>query len=456
MKTKSKMLVCLVFSLLALIASTGLISAQGDQVVELWYMGWAADDQPQEPRLQAFMEAYPNIIVHYEFVDAAEFNDRITALAAAGTLPDVLWIMDNNLYVRNGWVTDLTPFLEKDPTFDEGLFWGNTLEPMRFRGRLFGLPFQLQASFLVANLEVLSQFGLRKPDPSWTYDDLWNICMRINRPAQNYYGMEDPWMFWAFMPPAYSDKVTWDGLSLDGTRLLLDDPDVAEALKRAIEFERNNAAVSIGLADGSVLNPWTHPAFEEAYGNVSPWMQSKAAFHVGWSWSLSWWTENYEVPWDVIPYPYGPARQATPLIVDHMGISPTTKHPEEAFLFLRWMSYDPEGWEARMKVEVPAPYSMPTINAPKAWELYFDNPAVPPGMRDIYATLENGLVDPNRYVPQLGYVWDNIVTPARDQLRLGLAHYDDIFQNIIVEQANKVLEDARLANEAALDAVLNQ
>ena len=39
-------------------------------------------------------------------------------------LPDVLWIMDNNLYVRNGWVTDLTPFLEKDPTFDEGLFWG--------------------------------------------------------------------------------------------------------------------------------------------------------------------------------------------------------------------------------------------------------------------------------------------------------------------------------------------
>ena len=33
MKTKSKMLVCLVFSLLALIASTGLISAQGDRLL---------------------------------------------------------------------------------------------------------------------------------------------------------------------------------------------------------------------------------------------------------------------------------------------------------------------------------------------------------------------------------------------------------------------------------------
>src|SRR5690554_650777 len=196
------------------IGVAGLVSAED---VELWYMGWAwPGDQPQESRLEAFMEAYPHINVTYEFVDAAEFNDRITALAAAGTLPDVLWIMDCNLYVRNGWVADLTQHLENDSTFNEELFWGNSLEPMRIRDRLFGLPFQLQASFLVANLDVLNHFGLRLPDPSWTWDDLWQICQRMNNPAQNYYGMEDPWMFWAFMPAAYNADVTWDGLSLDG------------------------------------------------------------------------------------------------------------------------------------------------------------------------------------------------------------------------------------------------
>ncbi|MFB5066420.1 MAG: extracellular solute-binding protein [Candidatus Wallacebacter cryptica] len=450
-----KAVVCLVLALSLLFSLSGFVVAQ-DDVVELWYMGWAwPGDQPQEPRLDAFMEMYPNIIVTYEYVESGQFNDRITALAAAGTLPDVLWIMDNNMYVYNQWVADITDFLENDPTFDPDLFWGNSLEPMQFKDCYFGLPFQLQASFLVANLDVLNYFGMRLPDPSWTWDDLWAFCQRMNRPAQNYYGMEDPWMFWAFMPPAYLDGTTWDALRVDGTRLMMDDPNVIEALKTAIRWERENAAVSIGLADGSILTPWDHPAFVDAYGNVSPWMQNKAAFHVGWSWSFSWWTENYESEWDIIPYPHGPARQATPLIVDHMGISPTTKHPEEAFTFLRWMSYDQDGWAARMQAEVPVPYSMPTIDAPEAWDLYFGNENVPAGMRNVYATLEGGVVDPNRYVPELGYVWDNFITPARDQLRLGAAAFEDVMP-AAVEQANKYLEEAWAANNAKLDAALGK
>ncbi len=453
---KNKSIVYLLISLLIVLGATGFVNAEDDEIVELWYMGWAwPGDQPQEPRLEAFMEAHPNIVVTYEFVDAGEFNDRITALAAAGTLPDVLWVMDNNLYVANGWVADITDYLNNDPTFDEALFWGNSLDPMYIHERYFGLPFQLQASFLVANLDVLNYFGLRLPPPTWTWDDLWNFCQRLNRPAQNYYGMEDPWMFWAFMPAAFHSDCTWDGLTTDGTRLLMDDPGVIEALKTAIKWERENSAVSIGLADGTILTPWDHPAFVDAYGNVSPWMQNKAAFHVGWSWSLSWWTDNYESEWDIIPYPVGPVRQATPLIVDHMGISPTTKHPDEAFAFLRWMSYDAEGWADRMQVEVPCPYSMPTVDVPEAWELYFANENVPKGMRDIYETLDGGIVDPNRYVPELGYVWDNIVTPARDQLRLGAASFEDIFP-VALEQANNYLQEARAKMDAALDKAIGK
>ena len=100
--------VWLVLVLGLVLGIAGIVNAQGD-VVELWYMGWAwPGDQPQEPRLEAFMQQYQNIIVTYEYVDAGQFNDRITALAAAGTLPDVLWVMDNNMYVYNQWVADIT------------------------------------------------------------------------------------------------------------------------------------------------------------------------------------------------------------------------------------------------------------------------------------------------------------------------------------------------------------
>ncbi len=444
----------LLIVLAVFVSGFGMTHAQ--EVVELHYVGWAwPGDQPQEPRLEAFMEMYPHIKVNYEFVDSAEYGDRMMALAAAGTLPDVFWIENNLQYVRNGWLEDLTPWVEADETFDPSNFWGNSLEPGTVRGRYFGLPFQLQAGFLVVNQEVLSHFGLRMPPADWTYEDLWNICMRMNRPAQGYYGMEDAWWTWPWFTAAFSEKVTWDALAVDGSGFLFDDPDVAAGLKWATEFERNNSAEGIGLADGTSADAWAHPAFQDMYGNVSPWMQSKAAFHHGMSWSFSWWYENYEVPWDIIPYPSGPARQVQPLWVDHIGMSPTTPHKEEAFTFIRWMSYDEEGWKARMKAETPVPYSMPTIQTQEVWDLYFDNEFIPSGIKDVYARLDNGLVDINRHIPGIPEVWD-IIVPARDQLRLGLANYDDIFPNIIMEQANRLMEEAREANEKALDKVLGK
>lgn len=445
----------LLVTVLFFLLSANLVLAE--EIVELRLAGWALPEsaQDQQVRLDAFHKAHPNIRVTYEFIPQHEYDSQIMTWAAAGELPDILWVNNNLLYIRNGWLQDLTPFLEADPTFSEDLFLGNTLEPGLVRGRYFGLPFQLQAAFLVANLDTLNHFGLRLPPPNWTTDQCYQFCQRMNRPAENYYGMEDPWIFWAHMPPAFSDKVQWDGLALDGSHFLFDDPQVAEAFKWATDFERNNAAVSIGLADGSRPDPWNHEAFKDAYGNVSPFDQSKAAFHINYSWSFSHQYEIYSFPWDIIPYPAGPVKQVTPLIVDTMGISSTTKNPEEAFQFLRWISYDTDGWKARMQVEKPVPYSLPTIHDDEVWALYFGNEMVPAGMKDVYATLPNGIVEPARHTPGIPEVWD-IVGPAREEIRMGMGTYDDVFPTIINEQANQLMREAYEANEKALDKVLKE
>lgn len=453
---KKKALLLSVVMALLLVVSSAVMAE--DEIIHLRYVGWAYDGddtQDQQVRIDAFMERYPNIHVTYEFIPQGEYDSQMMTWAAAGNLPDILWVNNNLLYVRNGWLRDLTPFLEADPTFDPDMFFGNTLEPGYIRGRYFSLPFQLQAGFLVVNLDLIHQMGLRLPSPDWTTDDLYAFCQRLNRPAENYYGMEDPWIFWAHFPPAFSEKVTWDGLALDGSHFLFDDPDVAEAFKWATDFERNNAAVSIGLADGSRPDPWNHDAFREAYGNVTPFDQSKAAMHVNYSWSFNWQHENFTFNWDIIPYPKGPARQVTPLIVDSMGISSTTEYPEEAFAFVRWMTYDVDAWKTRMQVEKPVPYSLPTIEDDEVWELYFANEAVPSGMRHVYETLPNGMVEPARSTPGIPEVWD-IIGPARDQYRMGLVTYDDIFPTIVNDQANQLMREAYEANERALDQVLGE
>ncbi|NLM25902.1 MAG: extracellular solute-binding protein [Firmicutes bacterium] len=439
--------------LLVVLLSSSVVSAQ--EVIEITYAGWAdaSHNQPQEVRITAFEAAHPHIKVNYLFIPHEEYDDRLTAMAVAGELPDVFWINHLPVYIRNGWIADITDFVENDPTFDPDMFFGNILEAGKARGRYFGLPFQLQAAYFMVNLETLDYFGLRMPDPDWTHEDLWNICMRMNRPAQNYFGMEDPWVLWAHMVPAFSDKVTWDALALDGSGFLLDDPQVIEGFKWALEFERRNSAVSLGLGENPTPTPWSHPRFVEAYGNASPWDQSKAAFHVSHSWMLTWFYENATVPYDVIPYPRGPVRQVTPLIVDTMGISPVSENKEAAYAFLRWMSYDLQGWLDRMDVERPAPFSLPTINAPEVWEKYLSLEFIPPGMKHVVATLDNGLFDPNRTTPGIPEVW-SVVGPARDQIRMGLAEYDDLFPIIVKEQTDAIFRDARRQHEAALDRIL--
>ncbi len=429
--------------------------AYGNEIVEITYVGWAdaSHNQPQEVRTAAFEASHPNIKVNYIFIPEEEYNDRLAAMAVAGEFPDVFWINNLPAYLKNGWVEDITTFIENDHTFNSELFFGNTLEAGMARDRYFGLPFQLQAAYLMVNLETLDYFGLRMPPADWTYEDLWNICMRMNRPDQNYYGMEDPWVFWAHMIPGFSEKVTWDGLSLDGTEFLLDDAEVIEGFKWALAFERYNSAVSLGLTERGIPTPWNHPRFIDAFGNASPWDQSKAAFHVSHSWMLTWFYENAVVPYDVIPYPSGPVRQVTPLIVDTLGISPVSKHKEAAFAFVRWMSYDKQGWLDRMEVERPAPFCMPTIKEPDVWEAYLSGDYIPPGMHNVVATLDGGLFEPNRTTPGIPEVWD-VVGPARDQIRTGAAEYDDLFPIIVKQQTDYIFKESRKEYEAVLDGLL--
>lgn len=435
--------------------SSAAVLAEGEKT-KILYAGWAwPGNQSQEPRIKAFQEANPDIEVEYLYIPLEEYPQRLTAMAAAGELPDVLWAFDTYRYVINGWLEDLTPWLEADPTWDPDLFWGNSLSPGTIRGRLFSLPFQLQCGMIAVNKDVLNRFNLRMPDPDWTWEDLWNLSLRMNRPAQNEYGMEDAYWTWEFYSPAWSDKTTWMGLSLDGTRFLYDDPDVAEAMKWSVEFERTNSAESLGLADGSRPDAWGHEAFIEAYGNVAPFEQSKAGFRWDWSWSFGWWHDNWEFDYAVLPSPVGPARQVTPLITDNMGMSASSKNKEAAFRFLRWMTYDIDAWKTRMIVETPVPMSMPVINDESVWDLYLSNEAVPEGMAAVVETLENGLVEPGRSIPGVSEAY-GIITPERDQVRMGRANYDDRFPTIVNDQINQLLADTQAAVNEALDEVLGR
>ncbi|MGQ9814990.1 MAG: extracellular solute-binding protein, partial [Candidatus Roseilinea sp.] len=80
-----------------------------------WNLGTEEENNIQRQLVKAYMDANPHVTV--EFVDmSAEggWEANLTNYAAKGQLPDVFMANNVPLYVKNGWLADLTSLVEQD------------------------------------------------------------------------------------------------------------------------------------------------------------------------------------------------------------------------------------------------------------------------------------------------------------------------------------------------------
>ena len=145
--------------------------AAGAAPVTIQYAYWG--DQNEETSttalLQKFMDANPDITVTgLRFGSNTDFNDKITTLAAAGTLPDVSTFYEPNVLTwgMNGQFVDLTDFYKKaNPKIDAIKF----ITP---DGKIVGISVANEIMVLWYNKRIFDAAGLPYPpsDPkkAWT------------------------------------------------------------------------------------------------------------------------------------------------------------------------------------------------------------------------------------------------------------------------------------------------
>ena len=90
--------------------------------------------------LESFHEEYPNIEVSVEQI--GEFHAKIPALAAAGTLPDVVrsWEAMALDLGRNNQFIDIQPYVDGEPGYDADDFYENWWNYPVVEGKRFGIP----------------------------------------------------------------------------------------------------------------------------------------------------------------------------------------------------------------------------------------------------------------------------------------------------------------------------
>lgn len=96
-------------------------------------------------------------------------------------------LQESTLYTNNGWLEDLTPYIESSPEFDYEDFFKASREATSADGVPYGIPYMTEREVLYLNMELLNAAGY-KEGPK-TMDEMLEMCEAINDPDKGIYAM---------------------------------------------------------------------------------------------------------------------------------------------------------------------------------------------------------------------------------------------------------------------------
>ncbi|MEK5252846.1 sugar ABC transporter substrate-binding protein [Paenibacillus sp. FSL F4-0125] len=315
-------------------AATDASVTSGEKVT-LKYAIW---DSNQEKGLRTmadeFEAANPNIKISIEVTGWAEYWTMLEAGATGGALPDVFWMHSNEIYryASNGMLMDLNDRISASKAVDMGKFPEGLSKIYNFEGKQFAIPKDYDTIGLWYNKTLFDQAGLKYPNDTWTWDDLYKAAKALTK--DGVYGILTP----LHNQEGYYNFVYQNGGTIitDDKKSGYDDPKTIEALEYYVKFIR----------DG--LSP-------EVYGDserAEALQNGLAAMGFFGSWNLSGFTSNEFMAknFDVAVLPKQ-VKQAS--IFNGLGnaIAAKTEHPEEAWKFVEYLG-SKEGQEKQAELGV--------------------------------------------------------------------------------------------------------
>lgn len=239
---------------------------------------WARDSE--KAFINVLADAYNkshDAKVTVTIVPSANFVQKFGTAAASGSGPDVASIDLVYLpyFASKGVLEDITALADSLP-YKDGLSQAHRKLAV-YKGKTYALPFTAEASVMFYNKDLFKQAGLNPDKPPTTYEEMLTAARAIRKLGPDIYGFTFAGScggcnVFEFAPHVWASG--GDVLSGDGTKAMLDSPQVTDALNFYRQMVRESLVPPSAKTDGGVAQP---AAFQS--GKVG--MVNLGAFFVG-------------------------------------------------------------------------------------------------------------------------------------------------------------------------------
>jgi ABC-type glycerol-3-phosphate transport system substrate-binding protein len=239
-----------------------------------------------------------------------------------------------------GWLVPLDDYLKKD-NLSTNLWNKAHVEVLTFDGKIMALPSYDGPGVIAYRQDILDDLGLPYPDPNWTWQQatqIWIQCSGQDKKTNRWrYGIspytESPYEWLNSWMRAFGGQE----MSPDRTTCLVNQPQGVEALRYLAQLYTQKVAIARvetgGLASGQAV-----------FCYQGGWQVLPMAMQLG-----------TKVKWDLLPTPYWPGGRATFCNIDFYAINSASKHPDQAWELVRWLTAEPDYQRFQMRATLVEP-----------------------------------------------------------------------------------------------------
>lgn len=399
----------------------GAAASESDEPVKLvvTFWGGAVKAEAFQNSADAYTEKNPNVVIELINIPGGEYTNKLLAMIAGGTPPDVININGGLTMELDGMLVELTDKMNDLGYFDEqrGLYpgWFSLLSSDGFYNRgeaLYQAPLGTGTTILAYNQRLFDEAGVAYPSADWTWEgDFLEAAKKLSEP-ENQWGANGlnrgRFGITGSMPAA------WGGAFIDANTMTFtgDSPETLAALQFMQDL------IYVHQAHPT-------PAEQEAFGGqVGMFENGSAAMYMLHTFEMP---TIYDMadPWDIQFLPHGPAGSWAPLYGGRLAVMASSRHQEHGWELINLIN----GPVGQGFFSISSGFNNPPLQHVANTDEFREGPEGAPANNWIRVDALKQAVVTDPIVPNLGrvntlindqlaLVWQNEATPEEAMLAI--------------------------------------